>query len=166
MSGRAGAVATLPLASRLVVLGVAAAAVAAELIVPWEPPSDVAPAAAVAPVELRHAAPPPPAMHPAIGAHPLFYPSRQPWSAPVAAAPAVAVAPPAPPAYALSGVVLTDGERTAILKPANGTRAILLGEGGTVDGWTLRRVDAAGAHFAAGQQTFDLGFPKPVPGRR
>jgi hypothetical protein len=166
MSGRAGTAAMLPLASRMIVLGVAAAAVAAELILPWEQPSDMAPAASAAPVELRHAAPPPPAAHPAIGAHPLFYPSRQPWSAPVAAPQAVAAAPLAPPAYALSGVVLTDGARTAILKPANGTRAILLAEGAAVDGWTLRRVDAAGAHFAAGAQTFDLGFPKPVPGRR
>jgi hypothetical protein len=157
MIGRLGAAGVMPLAWRIILLFGAGAAVIGQLMLPWEQPPAMAARAPADPTELSRVSAAAPAVHPAIGEHPLFYPSRAPWVAPVAQPPA---APIAPLDHTLAGVVLTDGVRIVVLKPVSGTKNILLGEGETLNGWTLRRIDAAGAHFQAGDQTFELGFPQ------
>jgi hypothetical protein len=140
-------------------------AVAVELAFPWEQPSGIAPPAFTGQAELSYPAGAAPGTYAAIAEHPLFHPSRAPWVAPPAPPPAVARATLQPPAdYVLAGVVLSGGARSAIVKPGNAAKAVVVSEGETLNGWMLRRIDAAGLHFEAGGQTFDLGFPGPRPG--
>jgi hypothetical protein len=156
-----------PLAWRGALVLAAATAVVVELAYPWEQPADLSPPALGGATELRRPGPPPTAAFPAIAEHPLFHPSRAPWVAPPAPAPQVAVTVPAPPGgYILSGVVLSGGMRSAILKNGSGGKTVLIGEGEALNGWTLRRIDAAGLHFEAGGQTFDLPFPHARPSGR
>jgi hypothetical protein len=142
-------------------------ALAAQLTSPWQPPSGSDAAAMAGPPEASDLPPQPPASYAAIAQHPLFSPSRSPWVAPAALRSATAQAGPAvPEGYVLVGLVVSGGTRSAILRPGDGNKAVLVSEGETLDGWTLRRIDTAGLHFEGGGQTFDLGFPPARRGSR
>ena len=147
-----------PVAWRGALALAAVAAFAVEFAVPWEHAPSGAPPAATGTGELPRAAPLPAGAYGAIAEHPLFQPSRAPWVAPPSP-PAVPSGAPAPPNYILAGVVVSGTARSAILRPANAPTTVLVSEGQALDGWTLRRIDATGLHFATGDQTFDLGFP-------
>ena len=108
----------------------------------------------------------PPQSYPSISAHPLFYASRQPWVAPsITALPAraVAAAPPKPSLppprnYMLIGTVQSGMARTALLRSANG-KTVVLSEGQTLDGWTLREIQHDRLKFEADGAIFELTFP-------
>jgi hypothetical protein len=152
---------TAPVAWRLALVGAAAALLAAEATIPWELPPGFVPAPGPASAQAMRAPAPTPGSHDAITKHPLFYASRQPWVAPAAPPPpAVPAEGPGPLAdYTLVGMVISGGTRTAIVRPRGGA-SVLLAEGDTLNGWTLRRIGAAGLHFEAGGQTIDITFPK------
>jgi hypothetical protein len=156
-----------PVAWRGALVLAAGVALLAELAFPWEQPAGMAPPAFTGPAELRHPAPPSPTTYAAIAAHPLFDPSRAPWVAPPPPPQAAAHAAQPPPSdYILAGLVVSGGTSSAILKPANATKTVVITEGETLNGWTLRRIDAAGLHFEADGQTFDLAFPPARSGSR
>ncbi len=148
------------------VLATATAAIT-ELAVPWEQPSGMALPSLAGAAELGHAALLASSGYPSIAEHPLFQASRTPW---VAAPQPTPVAPsdlaPPPGGYILAGVVLSGGERSAILQPPGAAKVRVISEGETLDGWTLRRIDSNGLHFAAGSQTFDLAFKQARQGVR
>ena len=150
-----------PLAWRGLLVAAAGLALAVELALPWEQAPRVEPAAYAAPGEPLRPAPPSPGAFAAIAQHPLFQPSRSPWAAPPPPPPSfsVAHAPPAPADFILAGVVISDTARSAIVRAGNAPETLMISEGETLNGWTLRRIDAAGLHFEAGNQAFDLGFP-------
>jgi hypothetical protein len=155
------------LAWRIVLVLAAATAAITELVVPWEQPSGMALPLLSGPAELGHVAPPVQSAYPSIAEHPLFQASRMPWVAaplPSPVSPSDLVPPPG--GYTLAGIVLSGGERSAILQSAGTARVRVLTEGETLDGWTLRRIDADGAHFEAGSQTFDLAIKYTHPGVR
>jgi len=152
---------------RIALVLAAATAATTELVVPWEQPSGMAMPSLAGPAELGHVAPLVSSGYPMIAEHPLFQASRAPWAAapqPTPVAPSD-VAPP-PSGYILAGVVLSGGERSAILQPAGAAKVRVISEGETLDGWTLRRIDANGLHFVAGSQTFDLAFKQARQGVR
>jgi hypothetical protein len=102
----------------------------------------------------------------AIVQHPLFYPSREPWSPPVMTpvspqriAP-LAPKPSRPPPrnYALAGVVLSGDSRSALVRHANDTKILILIEGQTLDGWTLREIGQERLRFEADGAFYDLTF--------
>jgi hypothetical protein len=105
--------------------------------------------------------------YPAIAEHPLFYPTRQPWvppppkaTPPVAQAPAPAAAHPLQK-YQLIGTVISQGARTALLKPSDGGKTVTVSEGQQLNGWTLREIGRDAAHFEAGGESYDIKFPTP-----
>jgi hypothetical protein len=155
-----------PLAWRGALVLAAGLALVVELAFPWEQPPSAPAAAAAAPGELRHPEPPVPIAYAAIAEHPLFHPSRQPWVAPPPPAPPAAHAAPPPPDYFVSGVVLSGSARSAIVKQSGAAKTMLVSEGDTLGGWTLRRIDATGLHFEAAGQTYDLDFPRSRQGGR
>jgi hypothetical protein len=162
MTGRPGFI--VPLAWRGLLVLAAGLALAAEVAIRWEQAPGVAPAMLAGPGEKLGPAPSSPGVYAAIGEHPLFQPSRSPWTAPPA--PSMVRTPPAPTDYVLTGVVISDSGRSAIVRPGNAPKTVLISEGQTLNGWTLRRIDAAGLHFEAGNQAFDLGFPNIRPSGR
>ncbi|HKM73467.1 MAG TPA: hypothetical protein VKF83_02925 [Stellaceae bacterium] len=155
---------TAPLSWRAVLVLMAALPVAAEWIAPREL-AQYAPALGTAinvPPQGSPAAAPSAGTYPAIAAHPLFYPTRQPWAAPPppAAAPATAQTGPTPLAnYILSGVVITNANRVALLKSSNTAKTIALAEGRELDGWTLREISRERLRFESGSATYDMSFP-------
>jgi hypothetical protein len=156
-----------PLAWRGLIVLAAGLALGAEVAVRWEQAPAVAPSMLADPDEKPGPAPSPPDVYAAIGEHPLFQASRSPWTAPAAPrAQSAARTPAAPTDYVLAGVVISDSGRSAIVRPGNAPQTILISEGQTLNGWTLRRIDAAGLHFEAGNQAFDLGFPNIRPSGR
>lgn len=133
-----------------------------ELPVSALPPN--APAAAPAAADAAAAVVP---GYPAIAEHPLFYPTRQPW-----APPAPKAAPPAPQApapttvhplqkYQLVGVVISEGARTALLKPSDGGKTVTISEGQQLNGWTLLEISREALHFESAGDAYDLKFPTP-----
>ena len=105
--------------------------------------------------------------YPAIAEHPLFYPTRQPW-----VPPPPKPAPPAPQAqaptaphplqkYQLVGIVISEGMRTALLKPTDGSKTVVISEGQDLNGWTLREISRDALHFESAGATYDLKFPTP-----
>lgn len=100
---------------------------------------------------------------------PLFHANRQPWTPPppeprqtIATAPPPA--PPAPPRqpfgnYVLIGTMTSGTERIALLRPPNGSRTVILREGQSVDGWTLRSVSEDRARFESGSSVHELAIP-------
>jgi hypothetical protein len=125
---------------------------------PPSPPAAMPPAASVAAVSPAY---------PAIAEHPLFYPTRQPW-----APPAPKAAPPAPPApvpravhplqkYQLVGVVISEGARSALLKPSDGGKTVTISERQQLNGWILREITRDALHFESGDAAYDLTFPTP-----
>ena len=156
--------ATAPLAWRAVLVLAAALAVATLWIAPREPVQYTpAPAGgnnapkAGNPAGARAAR-----TYPAIAEHPLFYPTRQPWTAPPppAAATTTAQTAPVPLAnYILSGVVITNTNRVALLKSSNTAKTIALTEGRELDGWTLREIGRERLRFESGGATYEMSFP-------
>ncbi len=127
-----------PLAWRGALVLAAGLALVVELAFPWEQPPGTPAAAAAAPGELRHPDPPVP----------------------------TAYAAPPPPDYFVSGVVLSGSARSAIVRQSGAAKTMLVSEGDTLGGWTLRRIDATGLHFEAAGQTYDLDFPRSRQGGR
>lgn len=159
---------TEPLGWRTTVVLLAGVAAVWQLAAPTElpvsaPPTDVP--AAVPPIA-GSAAPVSPA-YPAIAEHPLFYPTRQPWVPPPPKAAPPAPQAPAPTAahplqkYQLVGVVISQGARTALLKPSDGGKTVAISEGQQLNGWTLREITRDTAHFESAGDTYDLKFPTP-----
>ena len=155
---------TAPLSWRAVLVLMAALAVASEWIAPREL-AQYTPALGTAtnpPVEGGPAAAPSAGTYPAIAEHPLFYPTRLPWAAPPppAAATTTAQTAPVPLAnYILSGVVITNTNRVALLKSSNTAKTIALTEGRELDGWTLRKIGRERLRFESGSATYEMSFP-------
>ena len=133
---RALAPLTAPLGWRSAVLLLAGLAAVWQLAMPIELPVSALPPSppAATPPASASVAPVSPA-YPAIAKHPLFYPTRQPW-----APPAPKAAPPTPPApipaaahplqkYQLVGVMISEGARTALLRPSDGGKTVSISEG-------------------------------------
>lgn len=152
---------------RIVLVLAAATAAMTEMVYPWEQPSGMAPPLLNRAAEPGQMAPPAHSAYPAIAEHPLFQASRSPWMAPPPPSPAApADAIPPPGGYTLTGVVLSGDQRSAIVQSTGTANVRVILEGETLDGWTLRRIDADGLHFEAGSQTFDLAFKQTHPGVR
>jgi len=155
---------TAPLSWRAALVLMAALAVAGEWIAPREL-AQYTPALGTAinvPALGGPAAAPSPGTYPAIAGHPLFYPTRQPWAPPPppAAATTTAQTGPTPLAnYILSGVVITNANRVALLKSSNTAKTIALTEGRELDGWTLREISRERLRFESGSTTYDMSFP-------
>lgn len=99
--------------------------------------------------------------YPGIAERPLFYPTRTPWTPPPPEPPPPAeVAPSALASYTLVGVVLSDGQRTALVR-AQDKKTVVLSEGQEFEGWTLKSITEDHLHFAAGGSTFDMVRRKP-----
>jgi hypothetical protein len=102
---------------------------------------------------------------------PLFAPDRRP--VPEAAGPVPHEMPPPP---RLSGIVLSPSLRLAIFESNHTTRAIVVADGGVIDGWTVAMIEADSVtlardgsesitlrpHFAEGGATAHLPPPPPV----
>ena len=155
-----------PVGWRMGLILAACVAVTIQLADPLQPPSQAMPTTAADPVG-REAQARERADYSAIAAHPLTQATRQPWAR--AAPPpldARRTTVPPPSDYALAGLVLSGGTPSAILKPSNLGKSLVIGEGETLNGWTLRRIDALGLHFEADGRAYDLGFPiVPADGR-
>lgn len=157
--------AAAPVAWRsLLVLALGVVAVA-QLAAPSAPPAASAPPeapTAVASGPGPIVAAPGAADYPAILEHPLFYPTRQPWVADNPAEPAgVPAALAALKDYALTGIVVSDGARVAVLKPLTKGKTILATEGQVVENWVLREISPERLHFENGSASFDLHFTSP-----
>jgi hypothetical protein len=100
--------------------------------------------------------------YPAIGAHPLFYPSRAPWTPPPppAAAPVVA-APSTLTSYDLVGVVVSGSMRSAMIKAAQANKTVTLSEGQELEGWTLKSITRERLYFTSGEATYEMARRKP-----
>ncbi|HTO85830.1 MAG TPA: hypothetical protein VMQ73_26660 [Methylomirabilota bacterium] len=122
------------------------------------------PAATDAPI-----APPTPASFAAILERPLFSPTRRPPAAAPAPAPtpeAAAPAPPAPPIdFSLTGIVISDGSRVALVQMQGDNHVVHVAEGGEVDGWKAVTIEPERAVFRRGddEQVLALDYVKPVP---
>lgn len=163
-----------PLAWRSVAAMTAALLVAAELTAPQPLLPELLPRSGAAPLEKLAQKPTTASSravtYAAIAEHPLFYPSRQPWIAPPPPSVGKKTTSQTRPAplgnYTLVGIVISDSNRSALLKSSNPPRTIILSEGQTIDGWTLREISHERLHFDAGDSTYDMSFPRlPKPGR-
>lgn len=151
---------------RIALLGAAAAAVVVMLTASPERFRGPEPAAdrlasreaaepAAAPIPARNV------NYPGIAERPLFYPTRTPWTPPPPEPPPPAeVAPSALASYTLVGVVLSSGQRTALVR-AQDKKTVALSEGQEFEGWTLQSITEDHLHFAAGGSTFDMVRRKP-----
>jgi len=156
--------AAIPMAWRsMIVLGMGLA-VTAILVLPPQPPSAEAPsmepaegAAATSGRTARQDA-----TYPAIAEHPLFWSTRLPWLPPRAPTPGTSQQTPGPLAdYKLVGIVVSDHMRRALVKPAHDGKAILLGEGEQLAGWTLHEIGPEHLRFTAQGSSYDMSFRKP-----
>ena len=118
------------------------------------PPVAAANAASAAPAALPSLAPR--AEFAAITERPLFSPSRR----PDATAAVVGIA----SRYRLLGTVVANEKGRALVAPVSGGRAIELGEGDALDGWTVRRVEHDRVLFAspAGEATLAVSQTEPA----
>jgi general secretion pathway protein N len=85
--------------------------------------------------------PPPPQRFDEISARPLFAASRRPYEPPVepeADAPPPVEVPPT--ALQLIGVVLAEQDRSALVRPEGGDRAIWVREGDRLEGWVIEEI--------------------------
>ena len=151
-----------PLAWRGLAVLVAGLAAAALLAMPARLPVRQ-PAAAPAPAAPSAAAVPqqPAASYPAIAAHPLFSPTREPYIPPPAPAPANAAADSPLHDYRLLGTVVEGNTRIALLKPPDNRKTIRAVPGQIIAGWTLREITPDTLEFANGAERFALHFPHP-----
>lgn len=91
--------------------------------------------------ELSSFEPPPPQRFDEISARPLFVATRRPYEPPAEAE--VEAPPPlevAPTALHLIGVVLTEQDRSALVRPDGGDRAIWVREGDRLEGWVIGEI--------------------------
>jgi general secretion pathway protein N len=131
---------------------VAACLLIHDLLVPAD--VDVPPASATAPPQPATALPGPPALpnpkiYAALAARPLFSATRRPPPVPVAAA--APAAGPAPPDFALVGVINAPDRELALVLEAGAPAATLVRPGGTVDGWTVTKIGPSSITVQAGQ---------------
>lgn len=102
--------------------------------------------------------------HRAIIERPLLHPQRRalPERPPPAPPPVAEPPPPEPPAgYKLRGAVLGSGHKVAVLENMATTEYIRIGEGETVGGWTLARIDGRSVTFEFRDQSFVLELALP-----
>ena len=99
--------------------------------------------------------------YPAIAAHPLFSPTREPYVAPPPPPPAAAAADSPLHDYRLLGTVVEGDTRIALLKPPDNRKTIRAVPGQIIDGWTLREITPDTLEFANGAERFSLHFPRP-----
>ncbi len=103
----------------------------------------------------------------AIAQQPLFYPSRKPWAPPPAPTPPPVVkAPPPLTKYVLVGVILSGQSRSALIRPPGAAEVITLEEGQNLEGWRLQEISRARLRFSAGDNSYDMTFPKPSESKR
>lgn len=91
-------------------------------------------------------------------ARPLFSPTRRPVPG-AAAAPAPGTAAALFNRYRLQGVVIDGNRRRVLLAPAPGGKTLSIGEGESVDGWTIDRIAPERLTLRSGDriETVDLG---------
>jgi len=140
-------------------LAAACAAMALAALAPWVVGTGAPPTPPSAPdTALPRLQPLPPfAEFAAIAARPLFSPTRR----PEAARPASGIA----ARYRLQGIVIAGTTRHALLAPVAGGPALELAEGGTVEGWTLRRIENGRAFFASPSGT-EASLTIAAPGKK
>jgi hypothetical protein len=155
VSARAG-VAPLPLV-------IATAAMALLALFPWVmgPAAPAIPPSAPGATLPRLAALPPFADFAAIAARPLFAPTRRPDAARAASGIAAR--------YRLLGIVIAGAQRHALLAPIAGGPALELAEGGTVEGWTLVKIEDGRVMLSSptlGAASLAMAPPAPAPRQR
>jgi hypothetical protein len=153
-----------PLAWRLLAVLLAGAALGGVVAMnksdlePVIPQVRLKPAPAPAPADA--AAKPATTTYPAITERPLFFASRKPWHPPPPPKPPPVVkAPPKLTGYTAVGIVQSGETRFALIKPKSG-KTIMLGLGGTLDGWTLTTITGDRLGFVSGSTNFDMTLPK------
>lgn len=156
-----------PLASRLALVLLAAILAVRELGAPSAPAVSATPPPAASRAAPMHAATTSRAgiVYPGIAQHPLFSPTRRPWLPPPTPAAREAAAPSPPASFTVIGTVISGGVRRAIVRPPNGDKTIVLAEGQTLQGWTLRRIGRERLRFENDGATYELRFPPPRPGQ-
>ena len=101
--------------------------------------------------------------YPAIAAHPVFFPEREPWAPPPPPPePEREPEPPKPPAldsYAVVGVIVSGPKRTALLKRDGEDGTIRLAAGDEFEGWTLDSITQQRLRFVAGPNEYEMIFP-------
>lgn len=122
-------------------LSLAALVLAAAAVRPWLPdhaatpvPQPTARQAASAPARL--AALPPLTHFAATIERPLFSPSRRPAAAPAAGLSGAALT----RRYRLQGIIAVGAAKRALLIDRKGGRRLDIGQGETIDGWTVKRI--------------------------
>jgi hypothetical protein len=91
--------------------------------------------------ELGTFEPPPPQRFDEISARPLFAPSRRPYEPPaLPEAPVPLPVEVAPTPLQLIGVILTEQDRSALIQPLGGRRAIWVREGERLEGWMIEEI--------------------------
>jgi type II secretory pathway component PulC len=156
---RVAALAMGPLCWRIAAVLVAAMLVVAQWSAAPLPRSSEAPAAQAARGPAPKSAAVAASAYPAIAEHPLFSPTRQPW---------IPLKTPSPTTahvslenYKLTGIILGDGQRVAVLRTANGGKTVILSEGQILEGWTLREIGGDILHFERDGDIYDLTFTSP-----
>lgn len=137
-----------------------AALLAAWPFVPSRAPAEPAPAAPIEDATPRLARLPPFADFAATSARPLFSATRRPD--PAAAMLGI------DGRYRLMGLVIAGAARHALIAPVAGGRALELGEGEAVEGWTLARIerDRVVLRSPAGEATLALTGPTQDAAKR
>ncbi len=141
-------------------------------LIPWRSEIDAmlsetsgAPGAASL-ISSTDSAPPVPEMPPAIlpvpkpadafpemVARPLFHPSRRP---PADAVPEKIEPPSTLVGYRLTGIVRSAAKRMILLQEVASGRVVELGEGESLDGWTVTRIGEDGVFLRSGDREIDL----------
>lgn len=86
-----------------------------------------------------------------IAARPLFSPSRRPFVAPQAGEVLPEAAAPLPP-LELIGVLFTDTQQNALIRPLNGGDAAWVREQDAVAGWRIEKIERRRVHLRAGDR--------------
>ena len=99
-----------------------------------------------------------------IAARPLFSPSRRPFVADTAEEVVPAAAAPLPP-LELIGVLLTDRQQTALIRPLNGGEPAWVREDDAMAGWRIEKIERHRVHLRAGErvEVVDLRSDTAVP---
>lgn len=124
-------------------------------VMPPEPPTVAAPTAAPVQLKIAASAAEREQMAERILARPLFRADRKPD-------PSLAATDGRPSQLPrLSGVTLAPSGATAIFQPEGGGKPILVGEGGSVAGWTVRSITAGKVVLAGAGGQRDLSLTPP-----
>lgn len=98
----------------------------------------------------------------AIVERPLFSQSRRPTPPKIAAAEpkiqAASVPPPPPFGGTLIGIIISPDFKSAVVRLSSG-KSVTVAEGGSIDGWELKRVEPDLAQFQHKDVNLDLSFP-------